>query len=686
MDRREFLMTPAGLMLAVGPAPTAKTELCYRQVHLDFHTSEQVKEIGRDFDPEEFVRTLKQARVNSITCFARCHHGWMYYDTKKNPERRHPHLTRNLLKEQIEICHKNDIRVPIYTTIQWDHFTAQRELDWLVLDEKGAPVGTPIFEAGFYRRLCYNSPYRQFIEGHVKEICETLPVDGFFFDIVHDTACACLTCRELMRKQGLNPALAADRQRFARTTMIAWQSELSAVVRRYHKQATIFYNAGHIGPLHRVMAESFTHWELESLPSGGWGYLDFPLKARYTRTLGMASLGMTGKFHTSWGDFHSLKNQAALQFECFQMLALGAQCSVGDQLHPAGRIDRATYDLIGSVYREVEQKEPWCAGAAPLADIGVITPEEFVGLGQGAAREIPPAGLGAVRMLTELGCQFDILDSKSDVSKYKVLILPDRIPVDIGMKAKIDAFLAAGGALLASYASGLSPEGDRFALDALGLEYVGEAPFSPDFLVMRGPLAEGLPATELVMYQQGKQVKTRPGAEVLIETNVPYFNRTWDHFFSHRHTPSAGRVGYPGVVQKGRCIYFMHPVFTQYHANAPLWVKRLVRNALGRLLAEPLVQMKAPSSTIAALSSQPAQNRWVLHLLHYIPERRGTAFDVIEDVIPLADLALKVRTGRAVKAVRTVPQGGELVARQEGAYTVFTLPKLLGHQMIELSF
>ena len=79
--------------------------LPYREIHLDFHTSEEIPGIGADFDPDEFADTLVKARVNSITCFARCHHGWIYYDTDLNPERRHPHLTRNLLKEQIEACH-----------------------------------------------------------------------------------------------------------------------------------------------------------------------------------------------------------------------------------------------------------------------------------------------------------------------------------------------------------------------------------------------------------------------------------------------------------------------------------------------------------------------------------------------------------------------------------------------------
>ncbi len=103
-----------------------ENELRFRQVHLDFHTSEHIANIGAEFDPDEFAATLEKARVNSITCFAMCHHGWMYFDTKKFPEYKHPHLKRNLLKEQIEACHKRNIRVPIYTTVQWNKLVGDR--------------------------------------------------------------------------------------------------------------------------------------------------------------------------------------------------------------------------------------------------------------------------------------------------------------------------------------------------------------------------------------------------------------------------------------------------------------------------------------------------------------------------------------------------------------------------------
>jgi len=79
-----------------------KIDLRFRQIHLDFHTSEGIEGIGVDFDPEEFASTIEKAGVNSITCFARCHHGWIYYDTKLFPERRHPHLARNLRSPESE--------------------------------------------------------------------------------------------------------------------------------------------------------------------------------------------------------------------------------------------------------------------------------------------------------------------------------------------------------------------------------------------------------------------------------------------------------------------------------------------------------------------------------------------------------------------------------------------------------
>ncbi|MCX8170881.1 MAG: beta-galactosidase trimerization domain-containing protein [Candidatus Bathyarchaeota archaeon] len=662
----------------------SRIELSFRQVHLDFHTSEHIVNVGADLDPEEFASTLKKAHVNSVTCFARCHHGWIYFDTKLFPERRHPHLTRNLLKEQIEACHKKNIRVPIYTTVQWDHYTANEHPEWLVLDEHGYPTGTKLYEPGFYRNLCVNSPYRDFLKAHVKEILQTFPVDGLFLDIVRPLDCSCKYCRAGMEAEGLEPSDPQVRWKYAVKTINNFKMEMTDFIRQFNEDCTIFYNSGHVGPMQRSTVSAYTHFEIESLPSGGWGYMHFPIAVRYARNLGVDCLGMTGKFHTSWGDFHSFKNKRALEFECFRMLALAAKCSIGDQLHPSGRICPVTYNLIREVYSQVEEKEPWCKGARPVSEIGVLTPEEFM---EGASfTQLPPAIIGVTRMLQEGFHQFEIIDSASDFSRFKVLILPDNIPVSPDLAHKLEKFIADGGSIIASYESGLNSDKTGFALKELGVKLKGPAPYSPDFIVPRGEIGRGLPETEHVMYMRGLEVEPEAGSQVLADVVIPYFNRTYRHFCSHRHTPSSGKVGYPGIIRSGRAIYFIHPIFSQYHKNAPLWCKKLFLNALDMLLPEPLIRAEAPSTALITLNEQTAENRWVLHLLHYIPERRGQDFDIIEDLIPIFNVRVSVRVPKKVEKVMLVPEEAPLDFKVKDNRVEFTIPKVEGHQMVALNF
>ncbi|MBN1933764.1 MAG: beta-galactosidase trimerization domain-containing protein [Anaerolineae bacterium] len=681
-------------------------ELAFRQIHLDFHTSEAIPGIGAQFDPDEFADTLQKAHVNSINIFARGHHGWIYYDTPGFPERRHPHLTRDLLREQIKACHARGIKTPLYVTVQWDHYTSSRHPEWCVVGPDGGLTGTPPYEAGFYRLLCLNTPYVDWLKSFVQDVIDTLPVDGFWFDIVDARDCSCWHCKSGMLAQGLEPSNVRDRITYAEQVLQKFQQEMTAFVHARVPEALIFYNAGHVGPRHRAIIDNYTHLELESLPSGGWGYLHFPIAARYARTLGIDYLGMTGKFQTSWGDFHSFKNPAALEFECLHMLALNAKCCVGDQLLPHGKICPDTYKLIGDVYAQVEAKEGWCAKASPVTEIGVLTPEELDPSIHRGEIDFKPI-MGATRMLQEGASpqgtryQFDILDSQSDFSRYKALVLPDKIPVEGALKAKLDAYLADGGALIASFASGMDTAQTRFSFD-LGVTLTGEGAHDEqgnlvrgkeypgnayvDYLVPQEGFDRGIPRTEHTMYMRGMQIAANKGTEVLADVVAPYFDRTYRHFCSHRQTPSSGQVTQPGVVQQGRTVYFCHPIFSQYQTKAPRWCKQLLFNALDRLLPEPLVKVQAPSGLIAALNDQSAQNRQVLHLLYYIPERRCDEFDMIEDVVPLHDVEVAVKIEKPIKGVRCVPEGEALPFTVENGYARFTVPKVKGHQIIELAF
>jgi hypothetical protein len=408
---------------------------------------------------------------------------------------------------------------------------------------------------------------------------------------------------------------------------------------------------------------------------------------------------MTGKFHTSWGDFHSFKNQAALEFECFNMLAMGAKCSIGDQLLPSGKIDQATYELIGSVYNQVEKKEPWCYNARAVTDIGVLSPEEF--LSRENASRVPNQAKGAVRMLQEGGHQFDILDSKSAFDQYKVLILPDNIPVEAGLANKIDAFARNGGAVVATFEAGLDPEKSDFAISCLGVQKKGSGPVDPEgvpaigriygrnnyaeYIIPSGKLASGLNPTEHAMYAKGLPISAASQSEVLAYNITSYFDRTYDYFCSHRQTPSSGKEGTPAIVKNGNCLYFSHPIFTGYNQRAPRWYKQLFLNALQLVLPNPVLKITGPSTITSTVNLQKEPDRMVLHLLHYIPEARGEEFDVVEDVIPVFDIGCSVRSNGNYSKARLVPESKTLRVKKVGDRLEFVVPEIRGHQMVEIS-
>jgi hypothetical protein len=114
----------------------------YRQVHLDFHTSADCEGVGADFDPEVFAQTVEMGRVDSMTVFAKCHHGFSYYPTEVGT--RHPNLAvPNLMGAQIEALHGIGVLAPIYVSIMWDDLAGEKEPGWVVARRDGSLMIRP---------------------------------------------------------------------------------------------------------------------------------------------------------------------------------------------------------------------------------------------------------------------------------------------------------------------------------------------------------------------------------------------------------------------------------------------------------------------------------------------------------------------------------------------------------------
>ncbi len=77
--------------------------------------------------------------------------------------------------------------------------------------------------------------------------------------------------------------------------------------------------------------------------------------------------------------------------------------------------------------------------------------------------------------------------------------------------------------------------------------------------------------------------------------------------------------------------------------------------------------------------------QYIVHVLHYIPERRGEQFDIIEDVIPIFNIKVSVSYPKKAKKVLLVPEMKNLSFEIKNGRVEFTIPEVNGHQMIEIS-
>ena len=655
----------------------------FRQVHLDFHTSEKIPGIGSRFDKKQFQTALKTGHVNSITVFSKCHHGWAYHPSVANEM--HPHLDFDLLQAQIEAAHEIGVKTPVYLSAGLDEKLAIRHPEWLVQDKNSQTTWVKSFLTPGYHRFCMNTPYLDILTEQIKEVCRNYDADGIFLDIVGVIPCYCANCIRTLRAEGKDPSDETAIMELAERTYANYTKKCREAIDSVKPGLPLFHNAGHIRQGRRDLAHMNTHLELESLPTGGWGYDHFPLSARYAQTLGMEFLGMTGKFHQSWGEFGGFKHPNALRYEAALSAANGAKCSIGDQLHPTGEMDMATYRLIGAAYKELEEKEEWLDQVTPVADVAVLSFEAYSGtFGTGQVGKNTKTDAGVVRILLEGKYLFNVIDAEADLGGYKVIILPDEERITPALKEKLDAFIAKGGKLLASGKSGLYNTKNAFAFD-FGVDYVGESAYNPAYIRPQFEM-EGLYDTAYIMYSQGEVTALTTG-EMLAKQENPYFNRTAEHFCSHRHTPNSEEFAGPGMSQGKDGIYINWQVFTEYAEKGSLILKRIVQFALDKLLGEGItLKTNLGAQGVTTIMEQKDQNRYINHLLYAIPVKRGEGVEIIEDIAPVYDTTVTLNLPKDIKNVYLAPQKTQIPFTSEDGKISFTVEKIDCHQMVVLEY
>ena len=640
-----------------------------RCVHLDFHTSPDISGVGKRFDKEKFTKTVKNANIDLMTVFAKCHHGYTYYPSGVSTM--HPGLNFNLLAEEIDAIHAAGAKAPIYITLGWSKKDADEHPEWHHIDfftKKTAYMGhvpndsdspdMPL-EHCSWATLCPLGDYMNHLEAITREVCERFDVsDGVFYDICFfSDACVCDSCRSGMEKMGLNPESYEDAKKYYSLGRIEMMKKLTAIVHEYKPFATVFYNGG--ADMNRTEYHPYqTHYELEDLPTAWGGYDLMPLRAKFFEKYGKTFLGMTGKFHHAWGEFGGFKDKEALRYECADMLSVGASISVGDHLHPSGDIDESTYAVIGHAFDYVKKIEKYSENTRAYTDLAIWLSHNG------------DSDMGASKLLQIMHLEYDVIESGAEISpKYKCIILPDKVSFTEEDKAALLDFTRNGGKLIASYES---------VFCALGVEKIAPSECDADFIGCE--LDEF--KTPFLSYSSAYRVKSC--GEVLAEVYEPYFNRTAKHFCGHKNTPyKTEPADYPALVKCGNLIYFAHPVFEAYNNSGNYVLEKYIINAIDSVYERSIRTSELPSSARIRLREDKEGKFLALHVLYAPPVNRGNVC-LLPDFPKLHDVKITLKTNKKISSVTSEPDGCDVSFTQNGELITLSLSPFSLHKLIIL--
>ena len=669
------------------------THFRYRQVHLDFHTALECEGIGADFDPRTFVETLKTGKVDTINIFAKCHHGYSYYPTRVGTQ--HPNLKFDLLGSMVEALHGADIKCPIYVSVKWDDLAAMQHPEWVCVRRDGTMNMRKVLTGEWgWSTMDVSSGYGDYFIAQVEELISKFgsEIDGWWFDICFVAPNYSPWGMAQMRKAAVNLENDAAVMHYARQKDLEFFAKVTKICQQKTPRATIYYN-GTTDSQMREVTPYVTHFEVESLPTSGdaWGYLHYPIVGRQARTYGKEMIGMTGRFHRSWADFGGLKTQDQLDYECGTILAAGGKICVGDQLHPRGVLDPAVYRLLGKSFARVEALEPYLYGATPAAEVALINVGQPAEVKAGIGSFNPDVE-GAAQVLLESGLQFDIIDEFGDFAAYPAVFLPHQAVVSDALAAKIDAYVAGGGKLVASGTASLDPATGAFKVKSIPAEYIGPVPTQPSYLRLDAAMArEGELATDYdyVFYDRAHLVRPNGGAMSYGLLKRALFNRTWEHFTSHQHAPVGESLDAPIAVGNASALYFAAPLFNAYR-TWDYWAYRAAAVSLLRaFLSAPLLKPRAPGWVEMVLHTQDAAEgrpaRRIVHVVAYHPRRSLQSIQHVDQCFPIAGLGFSVRLdGWTPTRAYLAPGATPLAFTIQDGYAMVDLPPAGAHTVVVL--
>ncbi|WP_027294490.1 alpha-L-fucosidase [Robinsoniella sp. KNHs210] len=354
----------------------------YRRTLLDMHIEDWNEEFLSQYDPKKYFELLKKAEITAPMIYVQSHVGLCYWPTKTGIMHKAFHGKEDMVKQVFDMCREAEMPTVLYYSIIFNNREYERHPEWRMKDANGQDSRS---NGGRYGLCCPNNEeYREFVKAQIREFSQYFQFEGVFFDMTFwPEVCYCKSCQKRWREKHQEPMpeivdwndenwLAFDQERHE------WIKEFAFLctdeVHKFSPEATVEHQYGNSIAFWRFgnnenvsMASDYIGTDLY----GGIRQQSFACKAWYHLTKNRPFQYMTSRCYPTLAEHTSMKSYDQLR-QCVAMTYLhhGASLLI-DAIDPLGTMDERVYELIGKIYGEMKEYEPYMTEGEQSFDISL---------------------------------------------------------------------------------------------------------------------------------------------------------------------------------------------------------------------------------------------------------------------------------------------------------------------------
>ncbi|HNY38817.1 MAG TPA: hypothetical protein PKJ41_00415 [Bryobacteraceae bacterium] len=588
---------------------------CLTAVHTMVDMPEWASDLGKYWNPVEFVRLCREAQVGVIELKTKNAAGDAMFPFKGRP------CHRDWTTETCRTAREAGIQFIAYYNVGLDNWYAAKKPEWRCVD----PAGNPKIGFGAYNWMCIRSPWRDVVLSEVRQVQEALKPPGMWFDILgtpnaygmgsHDpaAACFCKYCRSAYHERFGEDLPASSEEwevrrrihRFGHEARIAMFRDLTDMLRRLDPSMEMGYNgAGNYDELNGTPQDLRDRVTFNSSEAKPHRLVSFSAKI-------LQAAGKPFQIHTYGGFMRMQPSNAIGTWAAWNLIpstyldvtaavasAHSGRTCIGVNPLPDGEIQEDELRNIGRTLRAVKEREPWLRGLRSVPGMAVL----YDASSDLAVMPIPktpnaPSRIEATGLhnaLLESGFHFDVLPVHLlRPEEHRVLLLGNAYCPPVSVRAAIERFLENGGLLIATHETSLRDErGVRlpdFAWgDLLGVRFKGVSRFEEANYGLLGDELRGTAPRYPIFFQTVVLEIECAGARPLAGLVYPEGRRSKDIFtdaetpHTHFGKPSGKPLITINQVGKGRVIYIAGPIGAEIAARDDTWLKLLLTHAVKR--------------------------------------------------------------------------------------------------------